>query len=149
MKMTKHCLSANMHKDQPYGPLRGICSWIMWFCYLMMNYKSQACEWTLNISLEHLKKKFNFLELLYLFIIPNSAKKYIRNTNYSIFSLEKCSKTPKPGQLKHFPSTEILYLFIIPNSAKKYNWNTYPSIFFKRILSKTLPQIFSKTITHS
>ena len=89
-------------------------------------------------------KKFNFFELLYLFIIPNSAKKYIRNTNYSIFSLEKCSKTPKPGQLKHFPSTEILYLFIIPNSAKTYIWNTYPSIFSKELYLKPSLKYFRK-----
>ena len=25
MKMAKHCQNANMHRDQPYGPLKGIC----------------------------------------------------------------------------------------------------------------------------
>ena len=98
MKMTKHCLNANMHKDQSYGPLRGICPWIMWFCYLMMNYKSQACEWTLNISFRAFLKNFPFFEFLYLFITPNSAKKYTRNTNFSIFPLGACSKIPKPKQ---------------------------------------------------
>ena len=80
------------------APLRGICPWIMWFCYLMMNYKSQACEWTLNISFRAFLKNFPFFEFLFLFITPNSAKKYTRNTNFSIFPLGACSKIPKPKQ---------------------------------------------------
>ena len=63
-----------------------------------MNYKSQACEWTLNISFRAFLKNFPFFEFLYLFITPNSAKKYTRNTNFSIFPLGACSKIPKPKQ---------------------------------------------------
>ena len=59
---------------------------------------SQACEWTLNISFRAFLKKFPFFEFLYLFITPNSAKKYTRNTNFSIFPLGACSKIPKPKQ---------------------------------------------------
>ena len=110
----------------------------------MMNYKSQACEWTLNISLEHFKKNSTFLNffifLSYLIVPKNTSE----TQTIQFFSLEKCSKTPKPGQLKHFPSTEILYLFIIPNSAKKYNWNTYPSIFSKEFYLKPSLKYFRK-----
>ena len=42
-----NCLAYNSSiRDQPYGRFRGICPWIMWFCYQMLNYRSQVCEWT-------------------------------------------------------------------------------------------------------
>ena len=60
----------------------------------MMNYKSQACEWTLNISLEHFKKNSTFLNffifLSYLIVPKNTSE----TQTIQFFPWKNAPKTP-------------------------------------------------------
>ena len=74
-------------KDWLLGPFRGICPWIMWFWNQILNYRSQICDWTYQLSIRAFLEFFIFSKNFRLHLTPDSAQKCIWERTFFIFFL--------------------------------------------------------------